>query len=62
MYFALLDAASGRLAQLGLSPMRMRRFRLERPPREDAEWLAAVLSRESARPVHCMADGRLRLQ
>lgn len=45
-YFATLDAASGRLARLEMTPFRTRRFRLERPARADAEWLQRTLDRE----------------
>jgi len=50
MYFATFSrAASGatRLARLEMSPMRMRRFRLERAAPGDSEWLRKVLARES---------------
>jgi poly-gamma-glutamate capsule biosynthesis protein CapA/YwtB (metallophosphatase superfamily) len=47
MYFPALDEATGELRGLGLAPMRMRRFRLERADAEDTAWLAAALQRES---------------
>ncbi|MCL4799762.1 MAG: CapA family protein [Burkholderiales bacterium] len=46
MYFPTVDAASGRLLRLALTPMRVRRFRLERASDEAARWLAAMLGRE----------------
>jgi len=47
MYFADVDAGTGALRRLQLAPMRIRRFRLESAPCDEAEWLAATLSRES---------------
>lgn len=44
MYFPVLDG--GRLTALQLSPLRMRRFRLERAAAPDLRWLADTLSRE----------------
>jgi poly-gamma-glutamate synthesis protein (capsule biosynthesis protein) len=61
MYFPTLDPASGSLLELTLSPVRMRRFRLERAGKDDAEWLAAVLRRESQQPVERTPEG-LRLR
>lgn len=60
MYFPTL-AAGGTLAGLSLSPMQVRRFRLERAGKDDAEWLAAVLRRESRRSVERTPEG-LRLR
>lgn len=48
MYFADLDPASGALQDLVLTPLTIRRFRLERASAADAAWLAKVLTRESA--------------
>jgi poly-gamma-glutamate synthesis protein (capsule biosynthesis protein) len=62
MYLASLDDASGRLRELGLSPMRIRRFRLQRASGEETDWLAARLSGESALPVEAAPGGRLRLR
>jgi poly-gamma-glutamate synthesis protein (capsule biosynthesis protein) len=59
MYFPVLDPASGRLLELRLTPMRMRKLRLQRASDEEAEWLAAMLARESAHPVQRTADARL---
>jgi poly-gamma-glutamate synthesis protein (capsule biosynthesis protein) len=61
-YFASFDRASGRLVRLEMTPFRLRRFRLERAPKDDARWLANVLGREGARfgtTVELRADGRL---
>ncbi|MFO7892707.1 MAG: CapA family protein [Longimicrobiales bacterium] len=46
MYFPTL-APSGELVELRMAPMRIRRFRLERAPEEDAEWLAERLDEHS---------------
>jgi poly-gamma-glutamate synthesis protein (capsule biosynthesis protein) len=62
MYFPTLDPATGKLAELALVPMRMRRYRLNRASDDDAEWLAAVLRSHSKHPVGRAADGRLLLQ
>ncbi len=49
MYFPGLDPASGRLVRLGLAPLRIARFRLERATAEAAAWLATRLDREGGR-------------
>lgn len=63
MYFPELDTA-GRLVRLQMTPMRIRRFRLERPPPADVEWLAATMDRESRKlgsRVERSDDDRLKL-
>lgn len=60
MYFAALDA-SGALREVTMRPMRLRRFRLERAGEADADWLASVLARVSARHVQRLPDNRLLL-
>lgn len=62
LYFPVLDPASGKLAELTLAPMRMRRFRLQRANDEEAQWLAALVRRESGLAVKRLADGRLRVR
>jgi poly-gamma-glutamate synthesis protein (capsule biosynthesis protein) len=47
MYFATLDPDTGRLRELRMTPMRMHRFRLAHASREDADWLAETIRRES---------------
>ena len=47
LYFASVDRDSGRLAALRMSPMRMRRMRLEHASSDDAEWLRSTLERIS---------------
>lgn len=49
LYFVSLSAADGRLLDLRMRPMRIRRLRLERAAPEDARWLRDVLDRESRR-------------
>lgn len=44
-YLVAFDS-SGSLSSLEMTPFRIRRFRLERARREDAEWLRATLDRE----------------
>lgn len=56
LYFADLDEASGALEHLALVPLRVRRFRLERAPAADAQWLAQRLDRES-RPYQTRVQG-----
>ncbi|MEX1203898.1 MAG: CapA family protein [Dongiaceae bacterium] len=46
MYFVVLAAATGRLVRLEMTPLRIRRFRLNRADRADAEWLRDTLTRE----------------
>jgi poly-gamma-glutamate capsule biosynthesis protein CapA/YwtB (metallophosphatase superfamily) len=62
MFFPTLDAATGKLAELALVPMRMRGFRLNRASGEDADWLAAALREHSKHPVERVLDGRLLVQ
>jgi poly-gamma-glutamate synthesis protein (capsule biosynthesis protein) len=59
MFFPALDAATGKLVELSLVPMRMRAFRLNRASGEEADWLAASLRETSRLPVERAADGRL---
>ncbi|MCX8115815.1 MAG: CapA family protein [Burkholderiaceae bacterium] len=65
MYFPTLDAATGALAALTMTPTRMRRFRVRRASDEDAQWLADTLNREG-RPlgtrVEMQPDGSLALR
>ena len=47
MYFPTMDPRSGALARFELTPMGIRRFRLQRANTEEAAWLAKTLDRES---------------
>lgn len=49
MYFVTLDAATGELVQIVMTPLQIRKFRLNHVSRADAEWLRDVLNREGAR-------------
>jgi poly-gamma-glutamate capsule biosynthesis protein CapA/YwtB (metallophosphatase superfamily) len=63
MYFPDVDPATGRLLDLVMTPMRIRRFRANRAPRGDAEWLRDTINRESRRfgvQVELGGDNRLR--
>jgi poly-gamma-glutamate synthesis protein (capsule biosynthesis protein) len=57
MYFPVLDPASGNLVELALAPMRIRKFRLQRASCEEADWLAALLARESRARVERTPQG-----
>jgi poly-gamma-glutamate synthesis protein (capsule biosynthesis protein) len=48
MYFATVDAATGKLIRLEMTPLRIRRFRRDRATRDDAEWLQHMLDHASA--------------
>jgi poly-gamma-glutamate capsule biosynthesis protein CapA/YwtB (metallophosphatase superfamily) len=63
LYFPEL-AATGELRRFTLVPFRIRRFRLERPTRDDADWVAERMDRECGRldaRVERRPDGRLEL-
>jgi poly-gamma-glutamate capsule biosynthesis protein CapA/YwtB (metallophosphatase superfamily) len=62
MYFPRLDPSTGKLVELTLAPMRIARLRLNRASDEEADWLAAMIRRESRMPVERMPDGRLRVR
>ena len=49
MYFPTFDADSGRLLEFALTPMRLRRMRLERATQDDAAWLRVALGRLGTR-------------
>jgi poly-gamma-glutamate synthesis protein (capsule biosynthesis protein) len=64
MYFVTFDPSAGRLVRLEMTPLRIRRFRLNRVSREEAHWLRDTLHRECAKlgtRVGSTADDRLRL-
>jgi poly-gamma-glutamate synthesis protein (capsule biosynthesis protein) len=62
MYFPRLEAASGKLLELALAPTRTRKFRVGLANAEEADWLAALLRRESAIHVERTPDARLRIR
>jgi poly-gamma-glutamate synthesis protein (capsule biosynthesis protein) len=47
MYFPVVDAATGRLVRLTMTPAQRRRFCVHRAPEEGIRWLRDTLSRES---------------
>lgn len=62
LYFARLDRSTGQLLGLEMTPMRIRRFRLERAAGTDASWLETRMAREAGRfggDIRRSADGRL---
>ena len=50
MYFLSLEPATGRLQRFDMTPTRLRKLRINRASREEAQWLADVLNREG-RPL-----------
>lgn len=46
VYFARVDAVTGRLLSLDMTPTQVRHFRVNRAAPADAAWIAAVLNRE----------------
>lgn len=65
MYFVSLDAATKHLTRLEMTPMRLRRLRVNRASRPEAEWLQQVLNREGkkfATSVDLGQDNRLHLR
>jgi poly-gamma-glutamate capsule biosynthesis protein CapA/YwtB (metallophosphatase superfamily) len=50
MYFVTLDLATGKLVSLIMTPMQIRRFRLNDAAPDDVRWLQQILDRES-RPL-----------
>ncbi len=64
MYFASMDPSTGRLVQLQMTPTQIRYFKVNRPSREDALWLAHTLDRGGRRfgtRVKLDEDNRLAL-
>jgi poly-gamma-glutamate synthesis protein (capsule biosynthesis protein) len=49
MYFADIEPATGDLAAFELIPLQIRKFRLDRPSRQDIEWMQQTLQRECLR-------------
>ncbi len=49
MYFLRLNLSDNSLASLEMAPMQIRRLRLERAARNDAQWLCEILRREGQR-------------
>jgi poly-gamma-glutamate capsule biosynthesis protein CapA/YwtB (metallophosphatase superfamily) len=49
MYFADIEATTGNLAALEIIPLQIRNFRLNRPARQNIEWMHQTLQRECLR-------------
>jgi len=49
MYFATVAARTGELAELDMTPLQIRRLRLNRPAGEDIDWMARTLDEECGR-------------
>jgi poly-gamma-glutamate synthesis protein (capsule biosynthesis protein) len=65
MYFATVDASTGKLQRLAMTPLKIQRFQLKRVSRRDAEWLRDTLTREgkqTATNVMLTVDNHLLLQ
>jgi poly-gamma-glutamate synthesis protein (capsule biosynthesis protein) len=65
LYHARIDPAAGALVGLEMTPLRVKRFRLNRASRSDAEWLAEMLSREGkafGAGIEVTPEGRLKLR
>jgi poly-gamma-glutamate capsule biosynthesis protein CapA/YwtB (metallophosphatase superfamily) len=65
MYFPALDAESGRLRELVMTPTCMHRFRVNRATSEQRDWVFETLNREGRRlgtAVERHPDGTLRLR
>jgi len=59
MYFADIEAASGKLTALDMAPLRVKQFRLVRPSGADIEFLRQMLVRESVGVTVAATAGRL---
>ncbi len=46
MYFVTIDRSTGHLVRLGMTPLQIRKFRLQQPSRSDCTWLRETLDRE----------------
>jgi poly-gamma-glutamate synthesis protein (capsule biosynthesis protein) len=64
MYFASMDPSTGKLLRLEMTPTQIKYFKINRPSREDALWLANILNREGKKfgtRVKLDEDNRLTL-
>jgi poly-gamma-glutamate capsule biosynthesis protein CapA/YwtB (metallophosphatase superfamily) len=65
MYFPTVDPFTGRLLDLHMTPMRIRRFRVNRAAPEEARWLRDAINREGRQfdvRAELRADPRLELR
>jgi len=61
IYFPRLDGVTGSLLSLGMVPMQIRQFRLNRSSSRDSRWLYRALAREGAKlgtTINLHTDGR----
>lgn len=64
MYLVSMDPSAGKLIRLEMTPLQIKRFRLNRVSRENAKWLRATLDREGRKlgtRVELNADNTLTL-
>ena len=64
MYFADIAPATGNLAAFEITPLQIKKFRLDLPSKQDFEWLQYTLQRECLRfgtGIELNPDGRLTL-
>lgn len=64
IYFVTLDLATGKLASLTMTPMQIKRFRLNYAQPDDVRWLQQVMDRESRSQgarIESVNEGRLAL-
>jgi poly-gamma-glutamate synthesis protein (capsule biosynthesis protein) len=65
MYFPRLSSTTGQLIDLQMTPLQIKRFRLQRASKMDARWLRDTLNRYSGQfgsQVELNEDDRLYLQ
>jgi poly-gamma-glutamate synthesis protein (capsule biosynthesis protein) len=65
MYFATLDAATGKLLALEMTATQIKRFQIQRASAADTRWIANILNREGkpfGTRVRIQSDLRLGLQ
>jgi len=65
LYFAKLDPSTGALRRLTMTPVRLRRFRIQRASLDEARWLGAMLTREGrafGTRARVIEDGTLTLE
>ena len=55
MYFVTLDASSGELVRLTMTPLQIHRFRLQSPSDEDRALVGKILARECEQFGHRVA-------
>jgi poly-gamma-glutamate capsule biosynthesis protein CapA/YwtB (metallophosphatase superfamily) len=65
MYFVTVESATGNPQQLEMTPLEIKRFRLNRASRQDAIWLRDTLTREGKQTgteLNITSDNHLRLR